>query len=144
MFGELFFKLIDIWIFLRHRNWQVIEQGTYTDGTSYTQYTYNSQKYTCVGCFPPTKPRGFFVPVRRVLLDGSDVTQVVKSFIGPVGTLTIDPGYIFYTTRYTFTVSLSWRGVSFRLHPVRVKGDMGTRRLVIENIFGVQSEIGAR
>jgi hypothetical protein len=145
MLKRIFFKLVDFWIFFKKRNWHVIEQGVYTDGTPFTRYIYNGKEYTRVGEFP-YEHRGFSLPIQSVTVDGVDHTCTVKMYTGPVGNSIPDAGYIFHAFQYTPEFSYEYGKLSFVFKPQRVKGP--SRTVVVKNILGqvstIQSDTGAR
>lgn len=141
MLTRIFFKLIDFWIYIRPRNWEVIERGTYTDGTPYTIYIYNGKSYTHIGEFCINTKSSFRIPVQSVTVDGEDKTSLVKQYIGPFGNSIPDSGYIFYTKKLVFQVSLNFGGLRLKIFHQREKGP--ERTMNVKNIFG-QSITGAR
>lgn len=141
MLTRILFKLIDFWIYIRPRNWEVIEQGTYTDGTPYTIYIYNGNTYTHVGEFHVNTKSSFRIPVQSVNVDGEDKTALVKQYIGPFGNSIPDSGYIFYTKKPVFQFSFQDGGLRLKIFHQREKGP--ERTMVVKNIFG-QSIDGAR
>jgi hypothetical protein len=145
MLKRIFFKLVDFWIFFKKRNWNVIEQDAYTDGTPYTRYIYNGKEYTRVGEFP-YKHNGFSLPIQSVIVDGVDHTHTVKMYTGPVGNTIPDAGYIFHALQYTPEMSYEYGKFNLTFKAQRVKGP--SRTVVVKNILGhettVQSDTGAR
>lgn len=145
MLKRIFFKLVDFWIFFKKRNWHVIEQDEYTDGTPYTRYIYCGKEYTCIGEFP-YKHSGFSLPIQSVTVDGVDHTRTVKMYTGPVGNTIPDAGYIFHTFQYRPEMSYEYGKFSLTFKARRVKGP--SRTVVVKNILGlvttVQSDTGAR
>jgi len=123
MIRWILFKLIDIWLIFRRRNWEVIEQGDYSDGTMFTRYTYNGNEYTHIGDFPFKPSIGFRIPIQSVLVDGRDETSLVKQYMGPFRVSLPDTGYIFYKKQLRFEFGFVNGGIRFRLVTKRVKGD---------------------
>lgn len=123
MIRGILFKLIDIWLVFRRRNWEILEQGEYSDGTKFTRYVYNGNEYTHIGDFPFKPAVGFRVPIQSVLVDGRNVTSLVKQYMGPFGVSLPDTGYIFYKKRLRFEIGFQGGGIQFRLVTQRVKGE---------------------
>lgn len=131
-----------MWRVLKKKNWHILEQGHYTDGKKYTLYVYNGKVYTHVGeDFPPRRV-SFSLPIRKALLDGKDVTNLIKRFSGPLGTDIPLSGYIFYKKR--FKLCFEVEGFRFRIFLKQMYEKGSDRKIEVQNILGHWSTLDAR
>jgi hypothetical protein len=64
-------------------NWTIIRIEKLLD-TNKIHYFYNGKKFVYIGDELPTKvSRGFFIPVKKILWNGKDVTRYALRFAGP-------------------------------------------------------------
>lgn len=142
MIQAIIFKLLDLWRVCRRRNWEVIENGSYTDGTEYTTYVYNGKVYTHIGDNFPPQNIPFSLPISKALMCNKDITQVVKRFIGPLGTDAPLSGYMFPKRKFKFFVSMRHWKLTFGFKQLYVKGH--DHPIHVQNIIGHWSVLGAR
>ena len=137
----IIFKLLDIWRICKPRNWQIICQDTFTDGTQYTEYFYNGSKFIHIGDFQK-RPHRFSMPIKLAKLGDRDVTHIVKTYGGPLCNCIPSTGYIFHKIKYVFKFTIVKFGLRILMCPVRHKGH--DVEIKVYDILGQESVLGAR
>jgi hypothetical protein len=141
MIKDLFFKLIEVVLFFKPKNLDVLSREDYLDGTVCTEYYYGTRSYKCIG-IPVSPPSGFFLPVKEATHDGKDITELFKEYAGPKCNHVPDTGYIFYRMKPHFNITLKRGGISFGFTLKKCKGESNT--VIVKNILNQVSVFGAK
>lgn len=139
MIKAVLFKLLEVLVFFKKNNLQIVSTDEYTDGTKVYEYVYGTKRYLSVGAVPKSPPPGIFFPVTATC-EGKEVPEFIK-FAGPKMNHVPDTGYILFrrVPRLSFKVE---HGLEFRLHWARQKGP--SKDIIVKNIIGAQSVFGAK
>jgi len=161
MLKWIFFNLVSVIQSLKPSNWSVIRVRTFTSdvlteanatGLKMYEYVYNGRVYKYIGDTLPTQvTRGFIMPIKKALWNGSDVTELLKEYAGPRQDFfgkPPDASKIFYNIiRTNWIPHVSVRvsnGLGIRVEWVRedvIKPEPG--KLEVTNVLG-QSILGAK
>lgn len=161
MLKWIFFSIVTILQSLKPANWSVIRVRTFASGVlteanatglKMYEYVYNGRVYKYIGNELPSQvTRGFIMPIKKALWNGSDVTELVKEYAGPRQDFfgkPPDASKIFYNIRRTNWIPR----VSFRVNNgIGVSVDWiredviepAPGKLEVTNVMG-QSILGAK
>jgi hypothetical protein len=145
---KLFFMLIDIIQIFRPKDFTVVHVEDYCE-YQITDYFYGGRVYKCIGGLEKDIRRGFFVPIKSVHWNDTDVTDYVKAFSGPRNDFygkDPDISKMFYTTiRHKWVPSFSIRpfGISVTWHKKKVVRPI-QGQLTIRNILNQTTVFGAK
>lgn len=137
---DIFLNLID---FFTPKNFKVIKEDVFEDGTIRTEYFFGGRRYIHVGEYPPTfKNRKFPIVKATCKTSGIDVTEGIKKCIGPLNSHEPDIRYIFNETNYKLRCGFRNFGFFIERVPILTKGP--SRIVSIKDIMNQESELGAR